>query len=56
MKRELTPNEIIFSASCNDTKNKDSAKRISEFKTALNKLKKALNIDKDGYNIYYIES
>lgn len=56
MKRELTPNEIIFSASCNDTKNKDSAKRISEFKTALNKLKKALNIDKDGYNIYYIDS
>ena len=56
MKRELTPNEIIFSASCNDTTNLDSDNRMSEIKTALNKLKKALNIDKEGYNIYYIDS
>ncbi|HCW53892.1 MAG TPA: ATP-dependent protease [Clostridium sp.] len=56
MKRELTPNEIIFSAVCNDVKIQTDINRIPKNKTTLNKIKKALSVEKDGYNIYYVDS
>ena len=56
MKRELTPNEIIFSAVCNDITKQTDINRVPKNKTTLNKIKKALSIEKDGYNIYYVDT
>ena len=56
MKRELTPNEIIFSTVCNDIAKQSNINRIPKNKTTLNKIKKALSVEKDGYNIYYVDS
>lgn len=56
MKRKLTPNEIIFSAVCNDITKQTNINRIPKNKTTLNKIKKALSVEKDGYNIYYVDS
>ncbi|MFQ9616774.1 MAG: hypothetical protein ACLRY8_15365, partial [Clostridium butyricum] len=56
MKRELTPSEIIFSASVNDVAKQTNINRIPRSNTTLNKIKKALSIQKDGYNIYYVDS
>ncbi|MFW2491365.1 AAA family ATPase [Clostridium chromiireducens] len=56
MKKELTPSEVIFSASSTDTVRKSKINKIPELEYTLNKVKKALNIEKDGYNIYYVDS
>ncbi|WP_297429191.1 AAA family ATPase [Clostridium sp.] len=56
MKKELTPSEIIFCASSTDTIKKSKINRIPEFASTLNKIKKSLSIEKDGYNIYYVDS
>ncbi|MCE5220730.1 MAG: AAA family ATPase [Clostridium sp.] len=56
MKKELTPSEIIFCASCTDTVKKNNINRILETTSTLNKIKKSLSIQKDGYNIYYVDS
>lgn len=58
MKKELTPSEIIFCASCTDTDANKRSKinRIPEFTSTLNKIRKSLNIEKNGYNIYYVDS
>ena len=56
MKRELTPSEIIFSASDDDVTKQTNINRIPKSNTTLNKIKKALSIQKEGYNIYYVDS
>ncbi|WP_294373136.1 AAA family ATPase [uncultured Clostridium sp.] len=56
MKRELTPSEIIFSASINDVMKQTDINRIPKSNTTLNKIEKALRVQKDGYNIYYVDS
>ena len=56
MKKELTPSEIIFCASCTDTVKKNNINRIPETTSTLNEIKKSLSIEKDGYNIYYVDS
>lgn len=56
MKRELTPSEIIFSASINDLMKQTDINRIPKSNTTLNKIEKALRVQKDGYNIYYVDS
>ncbi|MGN0144932.1 MAG: AAA family ATPase [Clostridium sp.] len=56
MKRELTPSEIIFSVSSNDVMKQNNINRIPKSNTTLNKIKRALSIQKDGYNIYYVDS
>jgi lon-related putative ATP-dependent protease len=56
MKKELTPKEIIFSASYEEPIKKNNINRISEITSTLNKIKKSLSIQKDGYNIYYVDS
>lgn len=56
MKKELTPSEIIFCPSCKDIIKKSNINRMLEFTSTLNKIKKGLSIQKDGYNIYYVDS
>lgn len=55
--KELTPNEIVF---CNplveENINQTNINKMPEITTTLNKLRKALSIEKDGYNIYYVDS
>ncbi len=41
MKRELTPSEIIFSASVNDVAKQTNINRIPRSNTTLNKIKKS---------------
>ena len=56
MKKELTPSEIIFSSCCNDVIKQTNINRIPRSNATLNKIKKALSIQKEGYNIYYVDS
>lgn len=56
MKKELTPSEIIFNASCTEAIKKSKINRTPEFTSTLNKMKKSLTIQKEGYNIYYVDS
>ena len=56
MKKELTPTEIIFCASNVNSIKKANVNRIPEVTSTLNKIKKGLGIQKDGYNIYYVDS
>ena len=56
MKKELTPSEIIFSSCDNDVTKQTNINRIPRSNATLNKIKKALSIKKDGYNIYYVDS
>src|SRR5471030_2003417 len=56
MKKELTPSEIIFCAPHTDNIKESNINRIPETVVTLNKIKKNLSIQKDGYNIYYIDS
>lgn len=55
MKKELTPKEIVFSAGNVEASDNNSS-RMTELKSTLNKIKKSLKIQKDGYNIYYVDS
>lgn len=55
MKKELTPKEIVFSAGDVEASDNNSS-RMTELKSTLNKIKKSLKIQKDGYNIYYVDS
>ncbi|WP_459480373.1 AAA family ATPase [Clostridium saccharoperbutylacetonicum] len=56
MKRELTPNEIIFCTSNAEKARKSNISKIPEFTATLNKIEKSLSIQKEGYNIYYVDS
>ena len=56
MKKELTPKEIIFCAGCADTTKKSNINRMNEITSTLNKIKNGLSIQKDSYNIYYVDS
>ena len=57
MNRELTPKDILFNVDLNegdDTRIK--LKDIPEVTSAYDKMKRAINIDKEGYNVYLIDS
>lgn len=56
MKKELTPSEIIFCAGSTENTRKSTINKIPEFTVILNKIEKNLSIQKDGYNIYYVDS
>ena len=56
MKKELTPKEIIFCTSCENTMKKLNDDVSSKKYIGFDKIKKALNIKKDGFNIYYVDS
>ena len=56
MNKELTPNEIIFSPICRDVMKRNVGIKRSEKSVMLEKIRKALLIKKDGFNIYYVDS
>ena len=49
MKRELTPNEVLFNVDLNeDDDNKIRLKDIPEITSAYEKIKRAISIDEEG--------
>src|SRR5574344_1165815 len=54
MKRELTPNEIKFDISID--KNIEKSNNVPEYEDAFAKIKRALKITKEGYNLYLVDS
>lgn len=56
MKRELTPSEIMFKVDVTDTDVDKGTKGIKEFNDAYKKVERAINIDKEGYNLYLIDT
>ena len=56
MKKELTPSEIMFKLDVTDTDVDKSTKGIKEFYDAYKKVERAINIDKEGYNLYLIDT
>lgn len=57
MKRELTPNEVLFNVDLNEgDDNKIRLKDIPEITSAYEKIKRAISIDEEGYNLYIIDS
>lgn len=55
MKKELTPNEVIFSKEFISSKNIEDW-GIPEYDKAYKKISRALSIEKEGYNLYLIDS
>ena len=56
MKRELTPSEIKFNISLTECKSDENTKGIKEFNEAYKKIERAITIDKEGYNLYLIDT
>ena len=56
MKRELTPSEIMFKLEVTDTDVERGTKGIKEFNDAYKRIERAINIDKEGYNLYLIDT
>lgn len=56
MKKELTPNEIIFSRAIKESFENTKINITPKITTTFNKMRKALNIEKDCYNVYYVDS
>lgn len=56
MKRELTPSEIMFKLEVTDTDVNRCTNGIKEFNDAYKKIERAINIDKEGYNLYLIDT
>lgn len=55
MKRELTPKEVIFEIICNECEERKN-KVIPEFEDSYRKVSRALEIEKEGFNLYLIDS
>lgn len=56
MGRELAPSEIVFDLSLTENTNSEGSRSIPEIDSAYKKIGRALNIDKEGYNLYLIDS
>lgn len=56
MKKELAPSEIVFNLSLAESVDSVGTRSIPEVDAAYKKIGRALNIDKDGYNLYLIDS
>lgn len=56
MKKELTPNEILFDLSIPEDDEFKDIQGIPEFNEAYKRINRALSIDKEGYNLYLIDS
>ena len=56
MKRELTPSEIMFKLEVTDTDVERGTTGIKEFNDAYKRIERAINIDKEGYNLYLIDT
>ncbi|MBB6624271.1 AAA family ATPase [Clostridium gasigenes] len=55
MKRELTPKEVIFKIICNEAEEKKE-RIIPEIQDSYKRVGRALSIEKDGFNLYVIDS
>ena len=56
MKTELTPKEILFKLSIQNSEELKNTEGIPEFNEAYKRISRALSIDKEGYNLYLIDS
>ena len=56
MRKELTPQEVKFNFNFKTSDKKGSVTRIPEIDGEYEKIRRALNINKEGYNIYLIDS
>jgi len=56
MKRELTPSEILFKIDLNQGQGKIELQDIPEISLGYKKIKRALSIQEEGYNLYLIDS
>ena len=55
MKRELTPNEVIYKIYKEDSKTSEDFKGYSQYKEVLEKIETALSINREGFNLYIID-
>lgn len=56
MRKELTPQEIKFKLNFTEEESNIKYKCIPEIEDVYKKISRALNIDKEGYNLYLIDS
>lgn len=56
MKRELTPSEILFNVDLNEKSEKIELKNIQQISLGYKKIKRALSIQEEGYNLYLIDT
>ncbi|HEY5525013.1 MAG TPA: AAA family ATPase [Clostridium sp.] len=56
MKRELTPSEILFNIDLNEVRSKIDLKDIPQISLGYKKIKRALSIQEEGYNLYLIDT
>ena len=56
MKRELTPSEILFNIDLNEGQEKIELKDIPQISLGYKKIKRALSIQEEGYNLYLIDT
>lgn len=56
MRKELTPKEVIFNFEISESEGVKKLKDIDEIKSNYKKIKRALNIKKEGYNLYLIDT
>src|SRR5471030_1249157 len=55
MNRELTPQEIIYDFKVNNFNLREDVDSMPEYDQVYEKIKTALEIDKEGYNVYLID-
>lgn len=55
MNRELTPKDIIYEFDIEDMSSRKQVDSMPQYLDAIENIKTALNIDKEGFNIYLIE-
>lgn len=56
MKKELTPREVIFDLEISENAKIENLRKIEELKKPYKKIKRALNIQKEGYNLYIVDT
>lgn len=56
MKRQLTPNEVLFNVDFDEKNEILKLKDIPEVKAFYEKIKRGITIEEDGYNLYLIDS
>ena len=56
MKKELTPNEILFNIDFKDAKGEGQIRNIKKVSSAYEKIERAIKIKNAGYNLYLIDS
>jgi predicted ATP-dependent protease len=55
MKKELTPQEVIYEFKFNNIPLREQINNMPEYEEVYKKMKTALEIDKEGYNVYLID-